>query len=256
MAFLHKFLSSHGALTWCIISSAVLAGGVLRGLTGFGAALLMAPILSLVVSARETTCLVILLNALPIQAAYSSKINPLVDRALIRPLFLSACVGLPAGIWLGQVLPVHVFGVFIGVAVIVSAIALMSGVTVENHRSGPLTFGVGTISGILTGLAGIGGPPAILYVLAVEDGIHRARATFITYFSLLYPLALGAMALSSLICWQDVWQGLMLAPLLYLGDKLGERLFRRLNEQYFRPFVLTVLICAGLVAMFHHGAPS
>lgn len=214
----------------------------------------MAPIFSLAVSTRETTCLVILLNALPIQAAYSSKLSPHVDRALVRPLFLSACVGLPAGVWLGDVLPPHVFQVFIGAAVIVSAIALMSGLKFENHRSGPVTFGVGTVSGILTGLAGIGGPPAILYVLSIEDGIYRARATFIAYFSLLYPLGLGVLVITDKLLWQDVVQGLLLAPLLYIGDKFGEQIFRKLDQQHFRPFVLSSLVCAGLVAMLHHGA--
>lgn len=253
-AFLFDLLPSHSPLTWCLMALATLAGGTLRGLTGFGGALLMAPILSLAVSSRETTCLVILLNALPMQAAYSSKLSPHVDRGLVRPLFLSACVGLPAGIWLGDVLPARVFQGFIGAAVIVSAIALMSGLKFENHRSGQATFGVGTVSGILTGLAGIGGPPAILYVLAVEESIQRARATFIAYFSLLYPLGLGALVVSDKLFWQDVVHGLLLAPLLYVGDRFGERLFRAFDQQHFRPFVLSCLVCAGLVAMLHHGA--
>ena len=249
-------LPDHGVLTWCVIALAVLAGGALRGLTGFGAALLMAPALSLVISSRETTCLVILLNTMPVRAAYSGSVGRLVDRTLMRSLFLSACVGLPAGIWLGGVLPTHAFGVFIGAVVIVSAIALMSGAKLANPQSRPLTFGVGAISGVLTGLAGIGGPPAILYVLAVEDNVHRARATFMVYFAFLYPLALGAVALSGLLFWQDVAQGLLLMPLLYLGDKLGEWLFARFNPRYFRPFVLVLLVCTGLLAMLRHSVAS
>jgi uncharacterized membrane protein YfcA len=235
-------------MTWTALCGAALSGGMLRGLTGFGAALLMAPLLSLVVPARETMCLVTLLSALPVGQALSPGLGRLVDRRLLAPMIVAACAGVPGGIWLVGALPEQLFGMVIGVAVIVSACALLTGVTLGDHRSLGVSLGVGALSGVLTGFGGVGGPPAILYVLGVESDTHRARANFIVFFAFLYPFALAAIALVGMLSWAVLARGILLLPLFHLGGVLGERLYQRVRHRHFRPLVLALLIVTGAVA--------
>lgn len=248
-------LPSREAAAWMTMAAAAVAGGALRGLTGFGAALIMAPVLSLVLSARETMCLVTLLNALPIGQKLSTGLLREVDGALVMPMAVAAALGLPAGIHLVEALPARFFGPVIGGAVIVSAVALLSGVALAPRRSLRLSLGVGALSGVLTGLAGVGGPPAILYVLGVEPDVHRARASFIVFFACLYPVALAAIALAGVLGRAELAQGLLLAPVFHCGGVLGEALYRVVDRGRLRRLALALLIVAGgLAAVPRHAA--
>jgi len=251
-----QFLDSRDALTWSVVVLAALAGGLLRGLTGFGAALLMAPLLSLVLSARETMCLVTLLNALPMGRATLRAAGRAIDREVMLPMTAAACVGVPCGIALVGALPAQAFGAVIGAAVIASALALMSGITLVSGRSLQGSLGFGMLSGVLTGFGGVGGPPAILYLLGVEPDSHRARANFIVFFAGLYPVALAALALLGLMNRSELLLGAMLAPLFHLGGVGGARLYRRVGKRQFRPFVLLLLVAAGLMAAWPRALPA
>lgn len=250
------FLSSRDVLTWSVVVLAALAGGMLRGLTGFGAALLMAPLLSMVLSARETMCLVTLLNALPMGRATLRAAGRAIDREVILPMTAAAVVGVPCGIALVGALPAQAFGAVIGAAVIASALALMSGITLVSGRSLHGSLGFGMLSGVLTGFGGVGGPPAILYLLGVEPDSHRARANFIVFFAGLYPMALAALAVLGMMSWGELLLGAMLAPLFHLGGVGGTRLYRRVGKRQFRPFVLLLLVVAGLMAAWPRELPA
>lgn len=251
-----QFLGARDALTWTVVVLAALAGGALRGLTGFGAALLMAPLLSLVLSARETMCVVTLLNALPIGRATLLSASRVIDRGVMLPMSVAAFVGVPCGIALVGALPAQAFGMVIGLAVVASALALMSGITLIGGRSPQLSLAVGLVSGVLTGFGGVGGPPAILYLFGVEPDTHRARANFILFFAVLYPVALAVIALLGMLSWRDLALGVLLAPLFHAGGVAGTRLYRRVGKRHFRPFVLVLLMVAGVMAAWPRELPA
>lgn len=234
--------------SWAVIVFAVAAGGMLRGMTGFGAALLMAPLLTSVASARETLCLVTLLNTLPLTHALSPAVRRLVDHRVLLPMLGAACLALPLGLWLVHVLPAAVFAQVIGWAVILSALALMTGVRLVRRRSLPASLVAGAFSGVLTGFGGVGGPPAILYLLGVEQDSHRMRASFLVYFGCLYPVALMAIVAGGLFDRGLVLQGLALAPLFLASGRVGERIYGRLNPRHFRRVVLGLLVATGAFA--------
>lgn len=247
-SLLNTLWPDRGIASWAVIAGAVIAGGVLRGMTGFGAALLMAPLLSTVASARDTICIVTLLNALPLTHALAPSVRRLVDHRVLLPMLGAACFGIPLGLWLVSVLPARLFGQVIGLAVIASAAVLLTGVRLVRGRSHAASIGAGLFSGVLTGFGGVGGPPAILYLLGVETDSHRARASFLVYFGCLYPLALIAIVLSGLFGLSLLLQGLLLAPLFHGGGLLGERLYRGLDPRHFRRVVLCLLMATGAFA--------
>src|SRR5690606_11242908 len=117
------------------------------------------------------------------------------DERLILPMVCAAAAGIPAGVWLVSEQPARMFGMVIGISVIMSALALLAGVRFPRRASVPASVGVGLMSGVMTAFGGVGGPPAILYVLGVESDPHRVRANFIVYFACLYPLAMIVITL-------------------------------------------------------------
>lgn len=236
------------AWTWLVISLAAALGGVLRGLTGFGAALVMAPLLARVLSPHETLALVTVLCALPLGPTLSRRAIWTADGSVLRPMLLAAMLGLPAGIWLISLLPAQAFRTLVGVSVIVSAFALLAGLRFPRRASRAASLGVGVLSGVMTAFGGIGGPPTILYVLGVERDPVRIRANFIVYFACLYPMAFAMLALLGVLTLPLLLLGLLLAPLFHAGCLLGAGVFGRMNKRLFRPLVLVLLFTSGALA--------
>ncbi len=248
MSVLQGWWGVRDATSWTVIASAVLAGGVLRGMTGFGAALLMAPLLALVASARDTLCLVTLLNALPLTHALAPAMRRQVDHRVLLPMLGAAACGLPCGLWAVQRVPAGHFGLLVGLSVLLSA-ALMASGWRPRWTPGPAGAALaGLASGLLTGFGGVGGPPAILYLLAIDTDARRLRASFLVYFGCLYPMALACIALGGVLDRALLLQSLLLAPLFHAGGLLGERVYRVLDPRYFRRVVLALLMIIGLLA--------
>ena len=87
---------------------------------------------------------------------------------------------------------------------------------------------VGAASGVLNGVAGIGGPPAIVFYFATT-GTAVSRATLIAYFLFtdVYALAwAGGTGLLSTAAWPLIVVAL---PFSLLGIWLGQRGFERLD---------------------------
>jgi len=142
-----------------VASLAVLfAGSCLQGMTGFGYSLFCLPLLGLFMPVRE---------AVPILSATSILLNVLVlhgSRRSLRlrwllPLLAAGIVGTPLGVWLLGSLDETVLRTWIGILVILSAVALLSGFRARLVREGPAMVPVGLVSGLLNGAASFSGPP-------------------------------------------------------------------------------------------------
>ena len=231
-----------------LLMLAVVAGGIVRGLTGFGAALLMAPLFSLVMSPRDTLCLITLLSVLPLSPRNMRLAWQDMDAGVVRPLTLAAICGLAPGMWLATRIPGKVFGPIIGFGVMASALVLMSGIRLPNLRSGRASAAVGGLSGMLTGFSGVGGPPAILYLASIEDDPYRARANFVIFFALLYPVSCAFLLLSGLMSNSVLLSGLLLFPLFHVGGSFGVKLYQNIEKRLLRHLVLALLLLAGAMA--------
>jgi len=247
--FLHAQFAHHPPTIWALLAAAVVAGGVVRGLTGFGAALLMAPLFSLVMSARDTLCLITVLNVLPLSPRSMRLAWQEMDASVVRPLSLAAVVGLVPGIWLTTQMPGAVFGPLVGFGVMLSALLLMTGARLPDIRSVRASAAIGSVSGVLTGFSGVGGPPAILYLMGIESNPYRARANFVIFFALLYPVSCAFLVLSGLMPHSILLAGALLFPLFHIGGGLGVRLYRNIGRRLLRRLVLMLLLIAGAVAM-------
>lgn len=242
---------------WALIALAVIAGGVVRGLTGFGAALLMAPLFSLALPALDTLCLITVLSVLPLSPNSMRLAYAEMDASIVRPLTIAAIAGLAPGIGLSRWIPAELFGPLVGSAVIASAIMLMAGVRLPNIRSRTASAVVGSLSGVLTGFSGVGGPPAILYLMGIETNPYRARANFVIFFALLYPVSCVMLIVSGLMANSILIAGVLLFPLFHLGGWVGVQLYQTISKTYLRRLVLVLLLASGVMAvmpiMMHSG---
>ena len=230
----------------------VSVGAYVRGYSGFGSSLIWVSGMSvvfppiLVVPAVYMLEIVASLGLLP-------GVWRQADWRSLRWLFLGVALGLPIGLHLLASLPPAPVRVAIAVVVLAATFLLSRGFALK-AIPGPLPAAcTGTVSGLLNGWTGIGGPPVILFYFSAPAPIQVSRASLIAFLFVLDVIALAVAGSQDLVTREVfVLAALLSAPVL-IGIWLGNRRFVQTPPATFRRFVvvlLALLSCAVLVRAF------
>jgi uncharacterized protein len=237
------------AWTIAVLAAATAAAGILRGYSGFGGALVMAPAFLRVTSPAESVALISVVHLLTSLQGVGPSLQ-LADRGILVPLGIAAIVGVPLGIVLLGWLEPQAVKTIVALVVIALAIAIGFGVRPTGKPARWKSLIAGALSGALNGFCGIGGPPAVLYVLGTGKQAVELRASFILYFALLYPITMLGLALTGFVSVHAVLIGTALAPVFFLTTHLGHAMFHRLKSRWFVPVCMAVLSLSGLAMLF------
>ena len=223
-----------------VIILGILAASILRGFTGFGFGLAAVPLLSLALPPTRAVPLVVALQAVVglvgLRSAWS-----LCDWRAVRGLVPGLLIGVPIGLLILTRLPPNQVRLAIGLLIAASVLLLWRGARLPPRPSRSVTLGVGTVSGIMSGLSSMGGPPIVVYLLALSHSAARVRATSIVYFLLSALVSALPMIWRGLID-QDVllWTACCV-PVLFGGSWIGTWAFTRAAERHHRSTALIVL---------------
>ena len=224
------------------------AAGVVRGFGGFGAGLVMVPCFGLLIGPHLAVPVVVLLDL----AASVQLVPPALRLArwrTIAPLGTAAVLAIPVGSTLLAALQPDPLQRVISLAVLILVAVLSTGWRYR-RRPGPfVSAGTGVASGLLTGMAGVGGPPVILFLLSGPDRASHTRANLICYFALTQIVAVGAFVVAGLIGSTVLLLSLILAPFFLLGTFLGTRLFGGVDENLFRRVILSLLALLAVAGL-------
>ena len=222
-----------------------IGAAVLRAFTGFGFALAAVPIFSLFLSPGQAVVLSACLSlALGVQTypQYAHHLN----LSLQWPVFASAILAMPAGIVLLTAMESAQFQLAIGIVTVASAVFL-SRFHPRPHAPGWLPrLGAGSASGLCNGAFAIPGPPIIVYIMATEADPGRSRAFMIGFFSITSLFVLIGFALAGLVSLQSLWLFLLVFPAMFIGDRLGYRLFRQYGGGVYRKVSIAALLLLGI----------
>jgi uncharacterized membrane protein YfcA len=168
----------------------------------------------------------------------------------LAPLAIAAWLLIPVGsLGLISIDPVLLRRT-VSVIVVVMATLLFSGWRYRRRPTTLVSASAGAAGGFLTGLAGIGGPPVVLFYLAGRDSAAASRAGLIWYVGLNQLIALGAFAWAGLLTRATLLSALIFAPVFLGAVFFGSRLFGRVNETAFRRIALGFLVLVGIFGMF------
>jgi len=231
---------------WALAATAA-AAGVLRGFTGFGGALVTAPVCTVLLGPAASLGTVVAVNLLTAWQMLGASWRTM-QRGLVLPMAGAAAVATPLGVaavlWLEPELVRHL----VGWAVVGSGLLLLVGW----HRQGPArlpgTLVVGVAGGVLNGLAGIGGPPAALWLLAGDGGAACDRAGLVIYVVLTQAATAAVAAGTGVLDREALLRAVWLAPLYMVGTWGGAALFRRAPERLFRVVAVWTVLVLGAVA--------
>ncbi|MDR3506659.1 MAG: sulfite exporter TauE/SafE family protein [Caulobacteraceae bacterium] len=230
------------------VLAGVAAGGLLQGFTGFGFAMVAVPLISLVLPPAQALPYVMALQALLGLAGLPGAVR-LCRWSLLGWLTLGVAVGTPAGLWAIATLSPAAGRLVVGLAVLLAFAVLAVGLRVPGHGSSRAAVGAGVAAGVMNGLAGMSGPPAVALVIAADVRPEEARATLLVFVFGAALAALVPMGLAGQL------GGSMAAPLaaalpaLGLSWWAGSALFRRTTARRHRQVALATLALLALVTI-------
>lgn len=234
--------------TWAALLATVVAG-LMRGYAGFGTAILLAPIYS-VLWGPLAGVPVMLLMELIVSVQLLPRAIKEADRRVILPIGGAAALATPIGAYVLLAADPEILRRSIGAMVLIFGFLLLSGWRYHGARPLPLNIAVGTISGLMKGATGMSGPPVILYLLAGTDEARRHRANLILFFALIAVISLAVPLLAGLIDGPVLLRFAILLPVLMGFVRVGSALFGVVPVRFYKPFALVLLTGAGSIALF------
>lgn len=220
-----------------------------RGLTGFGMAIILVPLLGLIVRPGEAVVLGILLQLL-IGPVGLKVILADADRGTAVPIALLAMLATPAGMVALHATTPDVARLLITLIAVGAFVAVLLPKQPEGHRPGRVAItGTGIASGILTGFAAMPGPPVVPFYLRrhLEPKVARASMMLIffataiagTLAALWVGIATARLFVLSLILFLPMW----------LGNRVGGRHFGSVAPHVWQAMVAIVLGVAAISAV-------
>lgn len=225
----------------------VFAASVLRGFTGFGFGLAAVPLLTLALPPTQVVPFVTVLQVLVGLSGLRTAWRIANWRAVLG-LAPGLVLGIPVGLVILTRVPPNGVRLVIGLLIAISVIVLWRRLTLPPRPSRSLTLGAGVLSGVMNGLASMGGPPVVVYLLAVSSDAAIVRASSIVYFLFASTVTAFPMALKGLVDREIMIWSVASIPVLLVGSALGSWAFERAPPHYHRLTALVVL-CILAVAL-------
>jgi len=226
----------------------VAVAGVMRGYSGFGTAILLAPILSTLWGPRAGVP-VLLLIELIVSAQLMPRSFREAELRMVLPVGLAAVLATPLGAGVLLYADGLTLRRAIGALVLVFGVLLLSPWRYRGSRPLGLNLLVGAAGGLLKGATGMSGPPIILYFLSGPEEARRHRANLILFFGLIAIVAVVPPLVAGLIDLTALLRTLALLPLMVVCVRLGARLFHVIPTAWYRRFAFGALVLAGTIAL-------
>jgi uncharacterized membrane protein YfcA len=224
-------------------------GGLLRGFLGFGGSMGAVPGLSLIYGPLGAVSIVLLADIGAVVQLLRTAVRQ-SEKRIVAPLALASVLTTPFGAWLLiNVDPANMRRA-IAATVLGFVVILLVGWRYQKPPTLPVVVGVGAVGGILSGGAGMGAPPAVMFLLSGPHGHEAVRANIIGYLAIANMTALVTIWLNGALTPDIVLRALVLAPPYLIAIWIGGRLFAFATEALFRYAALVVVAIIGVAALF------
>jgi len=245
-----------------LLGLGALGGAVVQSATGFGFAIVAAPIFLVAMNSHAALQVLVVIHLMQ-TAMMLRGVWALVPVHLLKTLVAGALIGSPLGLLVFMRLDVNALKLTVGVLILLFTALLIAREMgwfsrkapdhasdgTQTHGAPPLAYLTGGISGAMTALLIMPGPPLMLYLSHAPLPHARARALAVAFFGLCYLLVTLLNTFWAGMGDGVWWLALALAPIVYVGTLTGLRLSRYLTQGGFRVAVLALLVLSGLGAI-------
>ncbi|MDY2685627.1 MAG: sulfite exporter TauE/SafE family protein [Selenomonadaceae bacterium] len=232
-------LAAH-ALPLCCVAAAAL----LQSLTGFGLAIVMAPLLMLFYDAKSVVALVLMLCLCGNLVQSILHVREANVR-LVAFLYLGVLIGQPIGFQIFDMATSETLKLLINVMVLVSLL-IMQAMRVRIRETNGNSVKAGVLAGITSVTTGMGGPPFLLYIAHTKMAPGRLRATCFLFFFLCNITSLVTHELGGYRIDASFTEFLYLVPGLLTGLLLGDVLYCFVPKGWLRQAIFVLLYATSL----------
>lgn len=232
-----------------IVAALVAAFGsaFIRGLTGFGMAILLVPILALALNPLEA---VLLANFLSIFIGMSQIVRLVrgAERSawvIAGIVLLTAPLGFLALAWTSP----GIARLVIALIAFSAFLAVLLPRRAATQPGAATTGSVGVISGLMTGYAGMPGPPVVPYYVGRDIPRETAKASMMLIFTIAPFAGLATGSVLGVLDWQVAVLAVCLFPAVLIGNTLGDKASGKVADPTWRTIVGLVLAGAAIAAL-------
>ena len=165
-------------------------------------------------------------------------------------LLAGAAMGMPLGVWVLVQMPETDLKKGLALFVALSVLALSSDWTKRQAARlakipwvGALT---GLLSGWLQGAYAVGGPPAVLYIMASGADPKEVKGFLGVYFTFITVVSAGLLLASGMFTLHWLKMSLYFSPAVIGGALLGAWAFNRAPSLWFRRIVFGLLLATSI----------
>jgi uncharacterized membrane protein YfcA len=241
-------LESYTIASIIFLAATAFVGGLARGFSGFGAALIFMPIASAFMSAQIASPMLLIVDMVATAPLIPGALRR-ADRREVIVMAAGSLAGVPLGTWaLTAMSPVAVRWMI--VALIAPMLALMmSGWRYPGRTTATVTLCVGGISGFFGGVAQVGGPPVVLYWLRDAGKAITTRANIILFFAITSVITTISYLAGGLLSRAILGLAVAIGPAFGIGLWLGSHMFGLASEATFRRICYALIALAALISL-------
>ena len=238
-----------------VLAATTFGAALLYAISGFGFAVLAAPLFLLFLDPARAIQLVIIISTALSIAVLRGLLQAIAPWLLLR-LALGSLVGLPLGLVAFRYADPILVRAAAGAMIFGFAILM----AVSRRRSDPpgkgkhwtafamnpgLELAAGAVSGFASALVGQPGPPVLIYLLLAGAAPRTARATLLAFFALSYGVTLASHAATIGIPASTWLAAGILIPFAFLGGLAGRPIGDRLGAEAFALLAIALLAVDG-----------
>lgn len=229
-------------------AAVLFAAYFVRGIAGFGSALVAVPLLALVLPVPFVVPVIVLLDYVGSLSHSFGNLRHIRWRDLL-PLIPFTLLGIGTALYLLQQIEPGLLTKALGIFVIAYAIySLLPLPPLKGSRlwAAPL----GTLAGLVGTLFGTGGPFTVIYLGLRDLGKSAFRGTVATVFVMDGGMRLAGFAATGLYSRESLLMAALGLPLLAAGMYAGGHVHTTLSRQAFVRLVAVILLGSGTALLF------
>ncbi|TRD11243.1 sulfite exporter TauE/SafE family protein [Erythrobacter insulae] len=240
-------LASYGWAQIAVAVIATFASAFVRGMAGFGMAILLVPILALALTPVEA---VLIINFLALFIGLS-ELRMFLKYAEKSAWVIGGLVLLTTapGLMVLAATPPDLARLLIALVALSAFILILLPTRDAKMPGTATTVSAGIVSGLLTGFAGMPGPPVVPYYVGRSIAREIAKASMLAIFTIAAFAGLASGYAIGALEWRLLWLAVLLFPAVLIGNWLGAKMFGKVSETVWRSFVAIVLAAAAIAAL-------
>ena len=243
-----EFVSGLLSFPFLFVLGIGLAGGLVQGYTGWGAAMLMMPLMTLVYPPIEALALLVVGGLLVSAQLYPSAIREF-NWTDMRILLLTLILLTPIGSIILLSADPNLVRKIIGGFLVLLSVLVLSGWQYRGKRGAAAAFLFGGVAGIINGFAGLGSPILAIYIMAFPGQAITQRSNLIVASGLIIFTIMIIFSLNGIMAWSLILTGILLAPTQMIGASIGARIFAYSPKEHFKKITLIIILILGVAVI-------